>query len=356
MRTEDDAQAFSLASLAEVRYTEIKRKGAASRPIPSAKRGVLDSMCTLSRYDSDLYYGYILRGDLRGAMAYIRQFPEWRERYRRYLEIFQCEQYLRFDVDDATNDLLTLYQRYYRDVFYLGIDRDEAANRLRMSLTRHLDLPDEDTALSDIEQRVLPPLFERKGLHFMGGKTGGYYGPYVWRSTETATYAVELPDGVQATHINFTDGWYTRSWMDVLSFGDFGTGGWTNGDGIIHCVKSAYDVTSEDFQVSLLKHEAQHARDLEAHPKMPPEDLEFRAKLVELIYSKERHLLPVFAAEAAADGADDPHVLAARRIMAGFTALTGKSADACRALSIEDVRRCAKQLWEIEANKSAAGD
>lgn len=50
--------------------------------------------------------------------------------------------------------------------------------------------------------------------------------------------------------------------------------------------------------MSLLKHEAQHARNLAIHKDMSSEGLEYRAKLVELIYSKESNLLEQFAQEA----------------------------------------------------------
>ncbi len=57
-----------------------------------------------------------------------------------------------------------------------------------------------------------------------------------------------------------------ESWLSYLTFGLSGTGGWSNGDGLIHCVKRHYDLKSESFRVSLLKHEAQHASDQSRYP------------------------------------------------------------------------------------------
>ena len=139
--------------------------------------------------------------------------------------------------------------------------------------------------LSDIEERYVKKAFQKEGFFFLGGRTGGYYGPYIWRNTETKTYKVELPEGIQEYSVNLLDGFIMKSWLDYLSLSEIGTGGWTDGDGIINCVKSAYDLESESFQVSLLKHEAQHARDLYAVPNLPSADLEYRAKLVELIHN-----------------------------------------------------------------------
>ena len=82
--------------------------------------------------------------------------------------------------------------------------------------------------------------------------------------------------------------------MDYLTFGKYGTGGWASEDGTIQCIESAYDFESEKFTVSLLKHEAQHAKDLKEYPDITPAELEYRAKLVELYYSRDWELLGKF--------------------------------------------------------------
>ena len=68
----------------------------------------------------------------------------------------------------------------------------------------------------------------------------------------------------------------------------------------------------------MLKHEAQHARDLLKYENISSEDLEYRAKLVELIYSKERNLLERFAHEADNSSKSNGHSRAASRIIGKF--------------------------------------
>ena len=133
--------------------------------------------------------------------------------------------------------------------------------------------------------------------------------------------------------------------MDYISFGEVGTGGWSDGDGIINCVKSVYDLDGEDFQVSLLKHEAQHARDLAMDEGMSSADLEYRAKLVELIYSSRRNLAERFAREA--DGGDrrNGHAAAAQRIMDGLSGLLGADAWEVPGLPAEQIQAAAKTLF-----------
>ena len=292
-----------------------------------------------------IYYGYIIKGDLIGAVSYVRQFPEQAELYNRFMAVFEQEEYHTWEVDACLNEILTLYQMYYRDVFYLCIGKENAADKLRKALAAFFGIND-GIELCDIEQNQISEAFQSRGFHFLGGKTSGYYGPYIWRATETKTYEVELPDGIQTYTVKMLDGFISKSWIDYLSFGDISPGGWTDGDGIINCVKSSYDFDSEDFKVSLLKHEAQHARDLAAHKEMSSEDLEYRAKLVELIYSSERNLLEQFGKEA--DGCDkgNGHSAASGKIIEGFSRILGKDGAELGNLELDVIQATAKLLYE----------
>ena len=296
-------------------------------------------------FNSDSYYGYIVKGDLQGAINYVKQFPKQIDLYNRFLRVFEHEQYITYDGSAELNDILTTYQQYYRDVFYLGINREQAAGTLKKRIIALLGIPDEQIELCDLEQKYLTDAFRQWGLHFLGGKTGGYYGPYIWKTSETVSYDVELPDGVQSYSVRLLDGFITRSWIDYLSFGEIGSGGWADSDGYINCVKSAWDFDSESFRVSLLKHEAQHTRDLEANKDMASEDLEYRAKLVELIYSSERNLLQAFAQEADDSDASNGHAMAAYRIIKGFADTLGVKKIDPTTLRINQIQEIAKRLF-----------
>lgn len=296
-------------------------------------------------FDCDLYYGCIIKGNLRDAISYIKQFPEKSDLYNRFISVFEHEQYISFDVDSKLNEILLSYQQYYRDTFYLCTAKEQAENKLKERLAKLLGILNEYMELCDLEQKNLVDLFESRGLHFLGGKTGGYYGPYIWRTTETVSYDVELPDGVQNYSVKLLDGFITRSWIDYLSFGEIGSGGWADGDGYINCVKSAWDFESESFHVSLLKHEAQHAQDLKMDRNMSSEDLEYRAKLVELIYSKERNLLCSFAQEADDSDKNNGHAMAAYRIVQGFADTLGVAEIDPASILVEQVQRIAMMLF-----------
>ena len=142
--------------------------------------------------------------------------------------------------------------------------------------------------------------------------------PYIWRDTVPTVYRVELPGGTAEYTVNILKGFVFRSWMDYLTFGMYGTGGWASPDGTINCIEQAYDFESERFLVSLLKHEAQHTIDMKQFPGITPVELEYRAKLVELHYSSDLGVLQKFLSEADESKTNDSHAIASARIKIEF--------------------------------------
>ena len=296
-------------------------------------------------YDENVFYGHLIKGDLNEAIGYLRQFPEQAGLYDRYRSVFEQGHSVTYDADSHLNELLAVYQQYYRDVFYLKVNAEEAAERMRKRFAVLVNAAGQDMTFDAMENCLIAEAFRSRSFHFLGGKTGGYYGPYIWKITETRQYDVELPNGVQKYTVRFLDGFIAKSWLDHLSFGAVSTGGWTDGDGIINCVKSSYDAESEGFQVSLLKHEAQHAMDLSKYRNMSSEDLEYRAKLVELIYSGKRNLLAQFMHEAGTGNAGNGHSRAAERLMNDFSKALRRGRGELSSLSAGQIQSVAKVLF-----------
>ncbi len=258
---------------------------------------------------------FFINGDIKGAIAYMRDHEEFKDILPAYVAIFENCEYRTFDIPDKLNDILRLYQVYYRDTFYCGVPEAEAADRLLAQLRTLLHMPDAEKAL--LTQR-LQSVFEAEGYHALFGKTQGYYGPYIWRETVPTVYQVQLPDGTAEYTVNILKGFIFRSWMDYLTFGRYGTGGWASPDGTINCIQQAYDFGSERFLVSLLKHEAQHTVDMKRFTGITPAELEYRAKLVELHYSGDVGLLQKFLSEADESKAGDSHAAASAKIKREF--------------------------------------
>ena len=284
---------------------------------------------------------FFLNGDIKGAIAYMREHEEYKDILPAYTAIFEDGEYRMFEVPDALNDILRQYQIYYRDVFYCGLPEAEAADKLRTRLKALLHLPD---AGEELLTERLRSAFEAEGYHALFGKTQGYYGPYIWRDTVPTVYRVELPGGTAEYTVNILKGFVFRSWMDYLTFGRFGTGGWASPDGTINCIAQAYDFESERFLVSLLKHEAQHAVDMKRFPAITPTELEYRAKLVELHYSGDLGLLQKFVSEADESRADDSHAAASARIRREFADTDPADLSAIRARALELLEAHTKEM------------
>ena len=284
---------------------------------------------------------FFLNGDIKGAIAYMREHEEYKDILPAYTAIFEDGEYRTFEVPDALNDILRQYQIYYRDVFYCGLPEAEAADKLRTRLKALLHLPD---AGEELLTERLRSAFEAEGYHALFGKTQGYYGPYIWRDTVPTVYRVELPGGTAEYTVNILKGFVFRSWMDYLTFGRFGTGGWASPDGTINCIAQAYDFESERFLVSLLKHEAQHAVDMKRFPAITPAELEYRAKLVELHYSGDLGLLQKFVSEADETRTDDSHAAASVRIRHEFADTDPTDLSAIRARALELLEAHTKEM------------
>lgn len=247
------------------------------------------------KYSKSEYYGYLIKGKLKDAIAYLEQFPEKMEKTEKYRQVF-LKKILPTPSDNLViNNILYPFYMYYHDVFFDEIGEKESRVLLTERLAQLLKLnysknwssmEQEEFFCNEIEPR-LEKLVISEGYHYLGGETQGYKGPYIWKETENKTFDVQLPSQTTQYTVNLLSGFVSRSWLDYISLNEIGPGGWAGRDGIINCVIEAYTdgVESEDFQVSLLKHEAQHIIDYDMYPEISSIDLEYRAKLVELIYA-----------------------------------------------------------------------
>ncbi len=163
---------------------------------------------------------FFISGDVKGAIAYMREHEEFKDILPAYTAIFKNCEYRTYELPGHLNDVLRLYQIYFRDVFYCGCPEPEAADRLRTQLRVLLKLPD---AAEELLAERLQAMFEAEGYHALFGKTQGYYGPYLWRDTVPAVYRVELPGGTAEYAVNILKGFVFRSWMDHLTFGRYGS-------------------------------------------------------------------------------------------------------------------------------------
>ena len=131
----------------------------------------------MEAYDKVIYRGYLIKEDLHAAIAYIKQFPEKKELYEKYQSLFEKEEYLTYDIEKILNEILLLYQKYYRDVLYLKIPAQEAEHTLLERLKVLLSVKDTDITMEKLEEKDVAQAFTQRGYYFQGGQTGRFYGP-----------------------------------------------------------------------------------------------------------------------------------------------------------------------------------
>lgn len=279
------------------------------------------------KYSKYTLGGYLVGGKWHEAIDYLESFPGKQALARRMEK--RTTRSIRRSDNAFINQIDAVFQQYYKMIFWLGASREDGVQFLFEELIRFVGADelrklftdtfgkDADKRYSDVSLRVdgieelLSKAASDEGHHYLGGDTQGYYGPYIWKSTTPVTYPIALPDGSQDLTVNMMEGFVSRSWLDYISAGKIGTGGWAK-NGELFCVKDAYKskLDSPSYLVSYLKHEAQHVYDAAHFPAASAVQLEYRAKLVELIYYPNILRFRSFLAEANADDKANSHAYA----------------------------------------------
>lgn len=262
-------------------------------------------------FNQTQYYGLLVSGRLRAAVDYLARFPQKAALKKRLEERMTASQPVERTREAWLGAVDGAYQTYYREVFWRELPKEDCALRLAAALSPLAGggknpAGTAEEQMEAVEDRLTARL-EELGFHFLGGQTQGWYGPYIWTHTVPQTYRVELPGQVRDFTVMMMDGFVSRSWLDYISLGKTGAGGWQSGDMTLWCVRKCYRLNSRGFQVSFLKHEAQHTLDRELFPGLSSVLLEYRAKLVELIYASRLNRLTAFLAEADPSHPENSH-------------------------------------------------
>lgn len=117
---------------------------------------------------------FFMNGDVKGAIAYMREHEEFQDVLPAYIALFENGEYRSYDVPEQLNQILRLYQVYYRDIFYCGVPETEAADKLLTQLKALLELPDADE--DQLAQRLCA-VFEQHGYHALFGKPRDFTAP-----------------------------------------------------------------------------------------------------------------------------------------------------------------------------------
>jgi hypothetical protein len=260
----------------------------------------------------------------------------------------------------VVREITDLFQSYWLDALMREAPLDELESRLKGRLDAMLiergfasALEDEDTLFENVEV-----LIRREGYFAQSGRTPPLLDLMIWTSNNMAIESVELTDGTYDVELNYIDGFVSFGWSNFAAFGMASTGGWAKKDGL-YCICRHYDVDSERFKLSFLKHEARHYADYQLYPDLQPSDLEYRGKLTELAFSEEGTYKLLEHFHNSANRVENaPHPLANWYVIEGLSGLLmdGKwpaDASGWESISKEHVRQAARRLLEMHDRKLA---
>lgn len=195
--------------------------------------------------------------------------------------------------DEQLHSLLKLYIEYWRksllsdySEYHLELVMNLKSN-LTGFLNEKLNLKEELTnyvsdSCEDSLDVYLKKYLNSNGYMTTGfGKTGKLYDLLVWKTANDTDYTFNLHDEETKVKVIFMENFVTLGWEEYATFGKLYPGGWATKEAL-YCVKSAYDINSENFKISYLAHESRHFADYQLFPKLKSADLEYRAKLTEL--------------------------------------------------------------------------
>lgn len=222
--------------------------------------------------------------------------------------------------DPLVRLLVLTYRNYYRNVLL----NPSNAKRFERELFQDLQAICSDFQLSPrkmnfetVELELKEELCKR-GFFSLFGIVTPFRSLLVWRTQSRRKFRVKLVGGTQSVAVVFLKDFVELGWMHFATFGRHCVGGWAKKDAL-YCVARRYDLSSDKFRASYLCHEAQHFSDFKKFPKLKQVDLEYRAKLAELVASKRPvQLIRKFQQEAK-DDKTLPHSYASFCVVKGLS-------------------------------------
>lgn len=276
--------------------------------------------------DMEKIYSMCFKGNVLKVIEYLKTLEkkgndiivlekQYEERFLSNNEIYEIN-----SDDQWIVDVINSYFSYFRSVLTNNSVEDSEKN-LITSLSKLVN-SDKISNLDEIESE-LEDIFREKGYSFLGGVTPPYRGPYIWKTTVKKEFNVSLPDSEQKVTVYFISDFLMLSWMHFATMGRHCTGGWAKPEGLYYIDNGSehIDTNSEKFQVWFLKHEAQHLSDYKKFPNLNAGNLEYRAKLIELIYNSQPHNLIEKFLNQSKNDCTLPHPYAAYSIIKNLSSL-----------------------------------
>jgi hypothetical protein len=192
------------------------------------------------------------------------------------------------------NDISNIYRDYWRVELLKPKPENRTDSTLYNNITDYIISNKLTTLSKDSLQTYikddseLKKIIEKEGFKVDFKFRNGFQELFIWNKESTKKYDVILPKETVKTTVVFIESYHINGYDDFATLGDSQVGGWAiKESATLYCNKGTYDLDTEKFEVSYLKHESLHFTDLNNYPNLSAADLEYRSKVIELMYCTE---------------------------------------------------------------------
>jgi hypothetical protein len=217
-------------------------------------------------------------------------YKDLKKKYRRRF-IEMDEIILPGTENKVVHDIISIYRNYWRTELLKENNSDKTDSILYEELSGYLiennlsEISIDSLSRNITNKKELRNVIEQLGVNCRFFYLNGFQDFLIWDKQREEDYLIELPYDTLSISVVFIENYILRGHADFATFGYAQIGGWTSlTDSKLFCNEGEYDITSEQFKVSYLKHEANHFLDKKNYPNLSSTDLEYRSKLIELIY------------------------------------------------------------------------
>lgn len=177
----------------------------------------------------------------------------------------------------------------YKNYWFLAmnnLDKHKSLEQdLLVALSKILNIRSPRT-FEQVEKLLSARLLDR-GYYSLQGRTGKLRDLMIWSSQNERAENVYLLDKTVESKVFYLNDFLSFGWSSYFACDRIGTGGWAKKDGLYVVSPKWKSLSDEKFRVSFLAHESQHFSDYNMFPNLKGWELEYRAKLIELILSKK---------------------------------------------------------------------
>lgn len=288
-----------------------------------------------------------------------RAYQRWKDKMV-FRFVSKKEEFTTNSGSPIVDDISGIYRKYWTNQLLKKDPNSRTDTVLYAELVDYILLNklsslSKDSLSSSIKNDTeLGRIIEEAGFKSRFMYRNGFQDLLIWDQESAHQYAVILPKDTIQTRVIFIENYQLKGYDYFATFGSSQVGGWAiKESATLYCNKDEYDLSSEKFAVSYLKHESLHFTDLNQYPYLSATDLEYRSKLIELMYCTEVSVydrISEFVNGAQSNQRSYSHPYANYSVIKNMSALlfTSKyevNSDAWEKMSVEAINEAATILY-----------